>query len=37
MLDGAYMDRRVSEDLSMLVADRATLPRVLAHCLCQAP
>ncbi|HEY4038362.1 MAG TPA: signal peptide peptidase SppA [Burkholderiaceae bacterium] len=37
MLGGAYMDRRVSEDLSMLVADRATLPRVLAHCLCQAP
>jgi protease-4 len=37
MLDGAYMDKRVSEDLSMLVADRATLPRVLAHCLCQAP
>jgi protease IV len=28
---------RASADLSNLILDRATPPRVLAHCLCQAP
>ena len=37
MLLGMDSNTRASADLLMSLPDRATLPRVLAHCLCQAP
>jgi protease IV len=37
MLLGVDSYTRASADLSMLLPDRSTLPRVLAHCLCEAP
>jgi protease-4 len=37
LLLGMGVNTKAGADLSMLFPDRATLPRVLAHCLCEAP